>query len=354
MPVNAATILQPDEQPWYMIEKARIAFEQGDYGVSVRLAETAKRNKSKEYSWYVTTLSNELRAQQVQRVGDNITAATVELKARNSNTAVEIVAYFVDTYGADFFHNRVSELIAHISAMSVFPEADCIIGDVYAIEGDVELAREYYLKAWKNANAMEIPDAKYDILYSLADLALMQEDYDSFEQSLLLVLADDPYYNGTERVAENQGHTSSYLRSMIQSINRGYSVDRLFLMYRANTYRSLKALIMLTSYYKRNQDIERFLEMSVLGALTAFTRINEIVTERDINYAYTTVDNLFKDSLRYAEIQDWMTKNSVWDCFLSFAEAATLYGQNPLAHEIRRILINYAPSNIVAAVPRSQ
>jgi hypothetical protein len=343
VPVNAATILQPDEQPWYMIEKARIAFEQGDYGVSVRLAEAAKQNKLKEYSWYVTTLSNELRAQSVQRAGDDITAAMVALEARDAYAAIEIVSYFVDAYGADFFHNRISELIAYISVMAVFPEADCIIGDVYAVEGEAKLAREYYLKAWKNAAAMEIPDAKYDVLYRLASLARMKNDDDAFEQALLLILADDPYYNGAERISENQGRASPYLKSIVQSINRGYSADRIFLMYRANTYRSLQALIMLASFYRRNQDAERFLEVSVLGSLTAFTRINEIIAERDIVYEYTTVDNLFKNSLRYADIQDWMKKNSVWECFVLFADAASLYGQEPLAREIRQIFTNYAP-----------
>jgi hypothetical protein len=48
-----------------------------------------------------------------------------------------------------------------------------------------------------------------------------------------------------------------------------------------------------------------------------------------------------------------MTKNSVWECFLLFADAATLCGQEPLAREIRQILINYAPANISIAIPRS-
>jgi tetratricopeptide (TPR) repeat protein len=354
MPLRAATSLTQEQQPWRMMEKAHLAYSEGDYGLAVRLAEEAKQNKAKEYAWFISTISNELKIQQVQRAGDGISAVMEQLQQRNAYTAIEILSSFVDSYGEEFFQNKVSMVLEYITKMSVLPEADCVIGDAYLLQGEVELAKEYYRQAFDKAYGLDIPDSKYDILYKLADLAIMQADDALLEQSLLLVLADDPYYNGEARFSENQGPSSPYLRAMIRSIANGYSIDRIFLMYRANTYRSLQAFIMLASFYKRINDTERFLGTSALGALTAFTRMYEIVSERDLEFSYTTVDAFFNNSMRYFDVREWMTKNAVWNSFVLFADALSVHGQRSLASEILQILVKYAPENIAAMAKRAQ
>jgi tetratricopeptide (TPR) repeat protein len=337
-----------------MIEKAHLAYEQGDYGLAVRLAEEAKQNKVKEYAWFTSMLSNELKALQVQRAGDAISAVLEQLEQRNAYTAIEILTSFVAIYGEEFFQYKVSAVLDYIAKMDVLPEADCVIGDAYLLQGEVELAKDYYRKALDKAYGLDIPDTKYDILYKLADLAMMQADDALLEQSLLLVLVDDPYYNGEAQFSENQGPSSPYLRAMLRSITNGYSIDRMFLMYRAGTYRSLKALIMLADFYRRIDETERFLGTAALGALTAFTRMYEVVSERTLEFSYTTVDAFFRDSMRYADVQEWMTTNAVWTSFVLFADALTVHGQRPLASEIWRILVRYAPENIAVAAKLAQ
>jgi hypothetical protein len=345
-PAAAVTTLRPEEQPWRLMERAQIAFDQHDFGASVKFAEEAKRNKAREYAWFVSVLSAEIHSQQIQRTGGKIDAVLRELKDREARNAIEIVSYFTALHDPDYYHDSASELIAYISSMGVFPEAECLIGDVYLLESEIELAKTYYMKAWEQSYALDIPDSKYDILYKLARLAGMAEDDELFEQSLLLVLADDPYYNSTTQFA--------YLNAVIQAINRGYSADRIFLMYRANTYRSLDAAALLAPFYKRKQDPEKYLQIAILSVLTAFSRMHEILGERDLEYAYTTLDDFFAKAKRYADIQEWITNHMVWECFISFADAAAMQGKQSLAEEIRRIILRHGPNRIVELVRRNQ
>jgi tetratricopeptide (TPR) repeat protein len=347
-PVFGATILLPEEQPWRLMERANIAFERGEFGAAVRLAEEAKRNKNREYAWYASILSTEMNSSALQETGDQIDAALRAMEDRQARNAVEILAYFTSLNGQDYFHNSVAAIISHISTMFVLPEADTLIGDVYMIEGEAELAKSYYLKAWEHAYALDIPDSKYDILYKLARLAEMQDDDELFEQSLLLILAADPLYS------QGGGQISSYLRSIIQSINRGYSADRIFLMYRASTYRSLDALIQLAPFYQRTGDNEKFLATSILAALTAFTRLYEIHLERDLDFTYTTLEDFFTRCGRHRDIQEWIANHKVWESFLTFADAVLTTGQKPLADELRRIVIRFAPLYIAEIARHAQ
>jgi hypothetical protein len=182
----------------------------------------------------------------------------------------------------------------------------------------------------------------------------MRQDDELFEQSLLLVLAEDPYYNGSARISDEQQVSRSYLRSMVQVILRGYSADRFFFMYRAHTYQSLQAYARLAPFYRRTQEPDRYLETSIMAAITAFSRIYEILLDRDLDYTYTTLDNFFTRVLWYTDIQEWITRNKVWECFLYLADAASQHGQQSLTRELGQLIRRYAPAHIVGLLEQSQ
>ena len=37
--------------------------------------------------------------------------------------------------------------------------------EIYRLEGEFELAKQFYIEAWKNSDKLDIPMEKYDILY---------------------------------------------------------------------------------------------------------------------------------------------------------------------------------------------
>ena len=54
-----------------------------------------------------------------------------------------------------------------IASAGTFPEAEMAIGDVYREEGELDLARKQYEKAYNMRSSFYIPDSKYDVLYKL-------------------------------------------------------------------------------------------------------------------------------------------------------------------------------------------
>ncbi|GMO62334.1 MAG: hypothetical protein Ta2A_08880 [Treponemataceae bacterium] len=328
------TNLPLDQQPWRLLEQANIYFENGEFGKALMLAKNARENKEKDYAWLGTTLTNALKAWEVQKAGDDIESVLRVLKSRDEHRAVAIIESFVSEKGLAFFHKSVKEIMSYIKKMSVYPEADFLCGKIYAIEGEIPVAKSYFIKTWDAAYALDVPDMKYDILYEIADTALVAKDNELFEQSILRILADDTYFNGDSKALPSSDAESSFARSVLTAaLERSFDADTIFLMYRVSEYRSIKAYTKMADFlFKKGKLSERrFLTVSMFGALCAFNKISSIVAERDVDYSYKTVDALFKKAMRYPDIRAWIEENDVWQTFYYFSQAANAHGKTALS-----------------------
>jgi tetratricopeptide (TPR) repeat protein len=334
----AASVLSESEGTWKVLESAHVAFESGEYGTALRLAETAKQNKKSEYERYSKILTDALKPAEVRRAGDSLAAVLAVLDSRNDTGAAEILRFFAQKTPAG--ETSVSWIVGHIKKMYVLPEAEWLIGRIYFYESELSVARDYYMRAWEHSFALDIPEQRYDILYEMAGLAEMLDDDELFEKSLLLVLADDPYYN---RQAANDAMQANLYDSMKSALARNYTLDRIFLMYRADRFRSLKAYIALAKFYRDRGMKEEFLKTSLLGSLTAFTRMYSVLVERDVGYEYKGVEDFFARALRYRDMTLWSINQDVWDCFYYLYEAAGVRSFDTFANELLAVLASLSP-----------
>jgi HEPN domain-containing protein len=336
--VHSAVILSGDELPWQTLEKARIAFDDGEYGNALRLAEQAKQNKKKEHALYIQILTDALKPSQVQRVGDNLSAVLGVFESRRADDAAEIVKHFTGLHSDEYYTHSISALMKYIQTRAVYPEADFLIGNIYFYENEYSLAREYFTRSWELSFALDIPDQKYDILYRIADLADMMGDDELYEQSLLLILADDPYFNSRAAVTADMEIASVFYNSIKIAMEKQYTADKIFLMYRADSFRSVKAYNLLTKFYSVRGMKDEALKTAVLGSLTSFTRMYEFVVARNIGYEYKGVEQFFAEALRYNDIVKWSLEQSVWECFYYLLESAYDRSLIPFSREIIAVL----------------
>jgi hypothetical protein len=336
--LSGASVLNENEKTWKTLENAHIAFEAGEYGTAMRLAERAKQDKKNEYERYVRILTDAMKPAEVQRAGDSLNAVLAVLDAREAADAAEILRFFAPKNQRGEI--SVSLIIGLIKNSYVLPEAEWLIARVYFYESELLLAKEYYIRAWEQSFALDIPEQRYDILYETADLAAMLADDELFEKSLLLVLADDPYYNKQFAIDAVKANLYDSVRS---ALLRNYSLDRIFLMYRADQFRSLKAYSALAKFYRDRGMKDAALKSAVLGSLTAFTRMYAIVSERDVSYEYKGVEDFFVRALRYRDVAAWSVGQGVWNCFYYLYEAANERALTGFSSELLGVLANLSP-----------
>ncbi len=317
----------PETYSWRILAQAETAFEQGGYGTALRLAEQAWINKKNETKWRVSILNEALKPAEVRRVGESISAVIWILEERQSYDALEILDDILRVHDSGFFNDSITQLVSYISADSVYPESRYLMGRIYVREGEYKLAEEYLLTAWNEREYLDVPDLEYSILYELADLAGLSGEYTAYEGYLLLILSRDESFG-------QPGNESPLLQSLLRILDTGITLDKLFELYRHDAYMEISAYNQLAAFYLRSGRTDRALAVSLLGSLSAFTRIYNAVEERDIGFSYVSFGEVLKKALSYPVIRTWAEENSIPSGFELFAEILAASGKRRIAAEL--------------------
>lgn len=324
---------------WKILQDAQLAFEMGNFGESIRLADAAKQQRKNEAEWAMYTIEQALKPVSVQRVGDDIAAVTKILSERNAEDALLIIHEVLLKYSSADLHDSITQLKEKIALFNEYPEADFLLGRLYTLEGEYAIADSYLLNAWRNCGILDIPNEKYDILYQMAYLAKLQKDNEKYEKNLLLIVADDNYVG-------SDGSDGSFIRAVKQSLqSETMTIDKLFMLYRSKAYTSLDAYYQLAYYYAENDQNEKALTMSTLAALASFTRMHEALKERDMEYSYTTFLSYLEKTGRYYDIAEWGAKNGIWKGYFIYAQILYKNNKVKLAEEMLSNLSRYCPED---------
>ena len=234
----------------------------------------------------------------------------------------------------DFFHGKFSELCKWVDDDYIYPEADYLIGKIYKLEGETDLAYQYLIRAYDNLKRLDVPDVKYDILYEMAEISEMKDDNSNYEQKLLAVLKDDSFYT-------DEGFMNALVRIINQ--NKSDSVHKFFLLYRSENDISIKALVLLNEYYSNIGHDEKALRCAALGSIAAVTKIEEVLKDRLIDYSYTDFADLLQKASLYSDIVNWGNDNEIWKLFYNLAVTSTGCEDKIFAKSLLDILSKYEP-----------
>ena len=121
------------------------------------------------------------------------------------------------------------------------PEAAYHIGRIYEEEGDYLLAEKQYEKALEDSRFLYIPEQKWQIRYSLAEVYLNRKEFDRYEQ-LLLSVFDEEMIRDEETIRREH----AYVQMLKES-----GMDKFLLLFRMKLTYSLEAASQLGVFYSR-------------------------------------------------------------------------------------------------------
>ena len=313
---------------------ALTAFDDMDYGKALKYSEDAILFRRQQIDNELEKLKKSLSSKRVHSAGDSISAIVDVLNERNENESAAIINSYLKKKGEAYFDNSMQKLMNYMASAKVFPEAQKIIGDVYKLEGEYQFAEEYYSLALKNADVLDIPDEKYEILYMLADISRLKGDSAKMETRLLNILSDDLYF-------KDKALTDAMLNTL-RSGKQG-TVEKLFMLYRANSFISIDAYNQLARYYYDNDRKEKALQFAALSAVTTFSKIIDVIKSRNSEYEYTNLSTFFQEAVFYADLVEWGSKNHAWESFNILAKYAAEMGYKAFAKELLKVLAQFSP-----------
>ena len=322
------------DEYWYILKQAQNAYDSAQYGQAIMLAENAKQKKKELAEWEGFILDQTQKNYSVRKAGDYLDDLLPVLKDKNYDEAVAIISKNLNAYGKDFFHGKFSEICKWVDDDYIYPEADYLIGKIYKLEGESDFAYKYLTNAYNNLNRLDVPDVRYDILYELAEISEMKDDYANYEQKLLAVLMDDKMFT-------DEGFMNALVRIINQ--NKIDSVQKFFLLYRSDNDISIKALGLLNEYYSENGYSEKALKCAALGSIAAVTKIEETLKDRLIDYSYEGFSDLLDKASLYSDIVDWGNENDIWKLFYNLAVTSSLCSDDVFSRALLDILAEHEP-----------
>ncbi len=334
----AASVERP-KKPVYLgndirlLRNARENYRAGNYGTALNLADQAETERKNQIKWEIYTLQNSFKSSEVKKAADSLSLIIPVLEKRQEYDSLEIIHRYETKKTLAYFNNSAARLVAYIQQRQTFPEADWIIGDVYKYEGEYKLSNEYLLLAWHNAALLDVSDEQYDILYSLADIAYLTNDMESYEADLLLILSDDRYFRNSD--------LNDAIMLFIRNENPG-SMEKFFMLFRSNDYRSISAYFKLAELYDTT-DKEKALRACALGVLTGFTKMYTTVKQRDPEFEYNQLSLFFEEITKYTDILEWADKNEIWTGYMDLAQRIYANGNISFARDLYTALAEYAP-----------
>ena len=331
---SAPRRIQKGHEAWRSYKKAQTAFESNDYSKAIEYAEEARSIRKQDAAWQTHILENTLKKARVRRAGDELDRVIPELKELGYNDAIEIIASHTEKLGAQYFNNSYSGVVDYISIYAHYTEADYLLGKVYRLEGEFEVALRYMKEAYDYAVNLDVPMEKYDLLYDLASLSYDLGKFDDFEKYSLAIVVDNEYYSD-----------KAFMRSLkrIIDMDSQEAVDKFFLLYRCNNDLALKALIDLSEIYRTIGESEKTLKCSSLASIIAVSKLEYIIGQRINDYEFRGIGDLLIKCQRYEDIVKWGNENNIWKLFCNFAESAASDGKVVFARNLLRTLSKCEP-----------
>lgn len=340
---------------WKLLDNAQRAYDEGEIMMAMKLAENARQARSEEFTNAAVIMENALIPTAVQRRGDLIPDIREIWEERKETPAIAILDEALLLHTEDYFNNSITSVCEWYRSRIAYPEAEHLLAKIYMLDGEYDVASVFFQSAVDHADVLDIPGEEISILYDFAYLNELRNDADGYERNLLDVID----YNNNKKTVDEYKSSQNYLNAIVRATTSNTrSIDNFFLLYRMNDYDIISACIELASYYSENGHNDMAFPYSAMAVLTSFTRIYEIITNRNVKYAYTidstnssrymAFENFLVEALKYTDVQKWMKDNKVWNSFYVFGKLLIEYRRNTaMANDIFSVLCDVCPDSYV-------
>lgn len=315
--------------------QALINYDDKEYGKALKNAEDAIRLKKENLTKEVNKLEQSLATREVKAAGDEINKVIAALEKRDEYDLVEIIKYYIQKKGSAYFNNSITNLIQYIKTQEQYPEAQKLIGDIYKLEGEYTLAESFYKKALEYSEVLDINDERFSILYLMADLSRLSGDKNSYEVRLLNI-------TGKETI-EKRNTLIKSMTALIKKDKAG-TLDKFFDMYRFEDYYSLTAYCKLAEYYEECGEIDKALGFSALAVITGFSKMDYVISKRDLNYQYKDIKTFLENVVNYSDLVEWGDSNNIWKSFDLLCTLSSKDGAKTFSEDLLKVLARYSPS----------
>ena len=339
---------QSNSNWWYTFEQGKQMYRRGDFGNALIAFGDAKKQRRAMYERLERDFIDLLSIGEVRRLGDSLELVERYIMDYGHVGAMEALRELRYRYPNETFRNSASAALAALGTLKEYPEADHWIGEIYLMEGELNLAIGQYQKVNENRNLLANPDFAIEMLYKIAAIRKTRQEYNEMERVLLSILTADKMWAGKNlehdpvitRAVDHEGDSFTK-RSMISTLE-GKGLNQFIIQYRYNSTEFESAHRQLGFYYYQSGRHAWAQEHLMFAFLIQNSVIIDELKRTRYNYTFETLNDLAAQMNWNSLLTDYADKKEYYKTAYYLAASLHATGKTARARDIWNFLAQQA------------
>ncbi|MCL2043207.1 MAG: hypothetical protein FWG89_03610 [Treponema sp.] len=302
-PDSGSAFAQMQNAWWHTLERGKVMFRQGDYGSALLTFDDARRQRRAIYERKERSFIEFLSLGEVRRLGDDLNWIDWYIQERQFTVAADVLNDLYYHIPRDTLRNSATEALTALGSLKDYPEAEYWIGETYYIQGELTLALNQFQKAYDLRHLLENPGFASDLLFKIAAIRQIRQEYNEMERVLLAILSNDILWSGSPATVpasqpvqasqtqspEQQARNTFTVQAMTRTLENN-GINRFINQFRYSYNESVQAHRILGEYYFFTGRHARAQEHLMFAFLIQNTVIIDELNHRRFDFSTTTVE----------------------------------------------------------------
>jgi tetratricopeptide (TPR) repeat protein len=253
--------------------------------------EDARRQRQAQFTRMEQDLINVLSVPEVRRLGDSLSRVEAYVAERNYPGAAAALGELYYRVPRASLNDSVAQALNALGSLKNYPEAEYWIGETYRIEGELRLALSQFQKVYEQRKLLENPGFEVDILYKIADIYKIRQEYTSMERTLLDIITGLTA-EGIPRDSLWTEEASSFAKNALARTLDNDGIGRFLSLYRYNNTRVEAAHRLLGFYYYATGRHSQAKDHLMFAFLIQNTVLLEELIRGRYDFTFTSLEDL--------------------------------------------------------------
>ncbi|GHV95349.1 hypothetical protein AGMMS50293_16690 [Spirochaetia bacterium] len=334
---------------WYTLEQGKHSFRGGDYGSALLSFEDARRQRRAMYERMEKDFINLLSVSGVRRLGDSLDLVERYMQDRHYTAAAAALEELFYRYPKESFNNSAAAALTALGQLKNYPEAEYWIGETYRAEGELALALGQFQKAYNQREFFETPGFDIALLYKMAAIRKIRQDYNEMEKNLFSIIETDSLWLNTAKAEQTRIErakaekdqagqpmptgvlpmpyaeaSASFASEAMTRTLQNEGVNRFLTLYRYNNASVEEAHRLLGLYYAVSGRHSKAQEHLMFAFLIQNSIIIQEVIRREYDFTFTGLAALAEEINRSPLIASYAEKSEYYKTI--YYLGSSLYG----------------------------
>ncbi|MDR3146374.1 MAG: hypothetical protein LBU21_08855 [Treponema sp.] len=268
---------------WFTLERGKLYFRQGAYGDALIAFEDARTQRRDQFMRMRQDMITLLSAPEVRRLGDSLDLVETYIAEERQLSAARALEELYYRIPRERLGGSALRIPDAFERLKDYPEAEYWIGETYRVEGELGIALKQYRRAYELRDLLETPGFVVPLLYKIADVHRLRQEYNEMENRLLEILEGDSLW---------AGGSGSFARAAMTRTLENDGINRFLTLYRYSKPEVLAAHRLLGFYYYASGRHGRAAEHLLFAFLIQNTILIEEIARNQFDYTFSTLDDL--------------------------------------------------------------